>query len=251
MRRLVPSTDEVADLAEEVASDPRPSRSGRPWVMANMVMSVDGAVAVDGRSAPLSTPADRRMFHAVRSTVDVVMAGAGTVRAERYGRPRAEPWAAEARARRGQQPAPLLVVVTRSGRLPADLPLTSGDGPEPLVLHPRASPADLPHGVRGRAAGEDEVDLAGALAGLASEGHRSVLCEGGPALLGDLAALDLFDELFVTVSPRLAAGGRLGLLGGQPRMDRPLALHRVLAEDGALLLTYRRGGPTDAAPGPA
>jgi riboflavin biosynthesis pyrimidine reductase len=49
--------------------------------------------------------------------------------------------------------------------------------------------------------------LAGALRQLRNEhGIRSVLCEGGPTLFHSLLAEDLVDELFLSVSPKLAAG---------------------------------------------
>lgn len=209
--------------------------------MANMVASLDGAHSLDGRSAPLSGPADRKTFHAIRSVADVVLVAAGTVRVERYGRPRAEPWAQEARAARGQEPAPLLVIVSRALVLPDDLPLLTGDGAEPLVLHPAAADASvLPPGVRSWPVGEHRVDLRAALEQLADRGMRVVLCEGGPQLLGDLVELDLLDELFLTISPKLVGGANLGLLGEAPEMDRRMSLHRALTEDDALLLTYRR-----------
>src|ERR1700693_6019696 len=57
----------------------------RPYVMLNMVSTVDGRASIDGRSGPLGNRADRELFHALRAAVDGVLVGAGTVRAERYG----------------------------------------------------------------------------------------------------------------------------------------------------------------------
>lgn len=241
VHELNPAPDPVDDIAAVIGRDERPRGEGRPWVMANMVASVDGAHSLDGRSAPLSSPADRVTFHAIRAAADVILVAAGTVRAERYGRPRAEPWARRARDDRGQEPAPLLVIVSRSLDLPDDLPLLAGEGPEPLVLHPADADASLlPAGVRSWPVGDHQVDLGSALEQLAADGSPVVLCEGGPRLLGDLVELDLLDELFLTISPRLVGGDRLGLLGPAPEMDRRMELHRVLTEDDALLLTYRR-----------
>lgn len=241
MDQLLPHPGPVDDVADLLAADRRRPPEGRPWVMANMVMSADGAYALDGRSGALSSPADRATFHAVRSLADVVLVAAGTARAERYGRPRAEPWAQAHRRERGQSPAPLLVVVSRSLRIPEDQPFLRGDGPEPLVLHPAdADASDLPEGARAWGVGTGTVDLASALAELAADGVGTVLCEGGPRLLGHLVDADLVDELFLTVSPRLVGGRHVGLLGDAPQADRALELHRVLTEDGALLLTYRR-----------
>jgi riboflavin biosynthesis pyrimidine reductase len=84
------------------------------------------------------------------------------------------------------------------------------------------------------------VDLSTALSALRDDGVEVLLCEGGPSLLGQLHARDLLDELFVTVSPSLVGGSTVGLLGSQPAQQREVRLHRLLEEDGALFLTYRR-----------
>jgi riboflavin biosynthesis pyrimidine reductase len=59
-----------------------PVVEGRPAVRLNMIASVDGATALDGRSGGLGGPAARRFFVALRSLADVVLVAAGTVRAE-------------------------------------------------------------------------------------------------------------------------------------------------------------------------
>ena len=99
---------------------------GRPWVMANMVAGLDGSTAVAGRVRDLSGPADRALFVHLRSVADVVLVGAGTVRAEGYG-----PVELTARARgpsdRGQTEVPPVAVVSRSLQLDYDDPCCSGD----------------------------------------------------------------------------------------------------------------------------
>lgn len=245
MRRLLPPgppdpadpLDEVFDsVAEHGASD-----AGRPRVLANMVASVDGAYALDGRSGGLSSDADRRLFHVLRAGVDVVLVAAGTARDERYRRPTTpEDWV-DRRARTGRTAPPLLCVVTRSGHLPADLPLLSGPGPVPLLAHPSGVDlGGLAPGIEPVEVGDDDVDLAELLVELGRRGARTVLCEGGPSLLGALHAADLIDELFVTTSPALVGGRHVGLLGATDEHLRRHELHRVLTADGFLFCTYRR-----------
>ena len=104
------------DLVDCFHADQRPAPAGRPWVLVNMVNSVDGAVAVDGRAGGLSGPADMRLYQVLRGLADVVLVGAGTVRAEGYRTPRTpDNRVAELRDQRGQAVRPRLVVV--SGRL--------------------------------------------------------------------------------------------------------------------------------------
>ena len=52
-----------------------------------MIMSVDGAHAIDGRSGAMGSDADHEMFHALRGACDAVLVAAGTARAEGYRRP--------------------------------------------------------------------------------------------------------------------------------------------------------------------
>lgn len=239
MRQLLPFPLDEIDLG---VLDDRSDRDGgdRPWVMANMVMSVDGAYAVEGRSGGLGSPGDRRVFHRLRAATDVVLVAAGTARAERYRRPRTPPELLGTRRTAGLADDPRLVVVSASLHLPEDLPLLDGDGQMPLVVHPGgADTTHVPPGVELRAVGEGQVDLRAVVEGLGRDGAGLVLCEGGPSLLGALHELDLIDELFVTVSPALVGGDRVGLLSPAPARLRPLQLHRLLEEDGSLFATYR------------
>ena len=138
MQQLIPDLRTVDDPAVLIAADDRHPPAGRPWVMANMVMSIDGAYSRDGRSAGLSGDADRAMFAALRTLADVVLVAAGTARAERYRRPAAVPGHGSAR----------LAVVTRSARIPDDQPFLSGEGPDPIVFHPSdADTSSVPSGV--------------------------------------------------------------------------------------------------------
>ena len=89
-------------------------------------------------------------------------------------------------------------------------------------------------------AGTDRVDLAEALRHLHQRGLRHVLCEGGPQLLGTLAAADLIDEVCLTVSPHVAGGNASRIVSGPPTPLRRLTLTHVLTADGFLFLRYRR-----------
>jgi hypothetical protein len=87
MRQLLPDLLEDPDIDELFAGDEREPPVDRPWVMSNMISSIDGAAALDGVSGGLGGPGDKAVFSALRSVADVVLAAAGTVRAERYRPP--------------------------------------------------------------------------------------------------------------------------------------------------------------------
>jgi riboflavin biosynthesis pyrimidine reductase len=249
--RAEPGGPGLAEIARLYAYPASAARPGRPWVRANFVASVDGAATAQGRSGGLSGEADRQVFSVLRSLADVIVAGAGTVRAEKY-RPvqESEAWAA---LRAGRPPTPPIAVVTRQLDLDPDGPLLTGAprSARTIVLTTDAAPADR----RAAAARHADVVVAGrdmlspeAITGaLADRGHRRILIEGGPHLLGQIAAAGLLDELCLTLSPLLAGGqsGRIlaaGAAGGYdiPAAQAGLSLAHVLEDSGFLLCRYVR-----------
>jgi riboflavin biosynthesis pyrimidine reductase len=197
----------------------------RPYVIANMVASADGRTTVDGESAPLSSPVDRILFHALRAQVDAVLAGTGTLRVERYRRLVRDPDRRAERAARGLQPDPLAVVLSRSGDFPDDIEmLTDPEQPRAIFTGVDAEPVTALRRVR------------------EEHGVRSLLCEGGATLLAGLVYHGLVDELFLSLSPALVAGTAPAVLTG-PALHPPVTLELVhlIEHEGVLFLRYRIG----------
>ena len=81
------------------------------------------------------------MLVGLRTRVDAVMIGAGTMRAERYGRIIGDPAKRELRERDGLAPDPLVVIVSGRLDLPWDAPLfTDPDGPVVICTAAAADP---------------------------------------------------------------------------------------------------------------
>jgi len=253
MRRLLPpppaedgEAAEVVDPVQLVWSDRRPAAADRPWVLANMISSVDGAATLEGTSGALGSPADKAMFSALRQVPDVILVASGTVQAEQY-RPPSPP--AEVRARReaaGLTPVPRLAIVTGHLNLDLDGPLFTDTATRPILLTVEAVPEARRQAAGAVAdvlvAGQGRVQLDQALHLLHQQGIAVVLCEGGPSLLGQLAGADVLDELCLTVSPLLVGGDELRIVRGaaEATVRRPLVLDRVLEEDSMLFLRYLR-----------
>ncbi|MFG3497187.1 pyrimidine reductase family protein [Streptomyces sp. NPDC047928] len=217
------------------------------WLRANMVSSLDGAAQHDGRSEPISSAADMRIFGTLRALADVIVVGAETVRLEQYRPARAREAFAGRRAAAGQGPAPAIAVVSASLNLDFTLPLFSAPLVPTLVLTGAAAPPDR---VRAAERAGAEVIVAGdgpgvdpgrAVRALAGRGLTRQLTEGGPRLLGQFVAAGVLDELCLTVSPLLTAGGAQRIAGG-PSLAVParFALASVLEEEGFLFTRYRR-----------
>ena len=217
-RRLLPDPADgltADDLAAAVSGE---APADRPFVFVNMIATADGRATISGRTAAIANRADFELFHALRTRVDAVMVGAGTVRVEGYG-PMEQ----------------LAVVVTRSADIPGDVGLLAAPGNTVVVLTPSPD-AVLPpcsatvHYVR-------ETDMAVGLRRLHAEfGVRSIDCEGGPDLNATLFPAGLADELHLVVAAKLAGGRNpLTILSG-PVLDQPIDLSLIsLHESGGYL----------------
>ena len=221
-----------------------------PSVRLNMIASVDGAASLEGRSGALGGPADKALFAVLRTLADVVLVGAGTMRTEGYGPGRLDEAARARRRDWGLPPVPPIAVVTRTCRLDWTSPFFTAAEERPMVVTvASATVADRARAHRVAdvvVAGETDVDFVRAVHVLRERGHENVLAEGGPRLAAQLSALDVLDEICLTVSPVLVGGAAPRILDGPP-MTPPhgVELAHVLEADGYLFLRYRREGPDD------
>ena len=203
-----------------------------PCVYGNFVASIDGVTALgpehpsSGSAISGREPADRFVMGLLRACADAVLVGAGTLRATprhqwtpEHVYPGLAAEFADLRCRLNRSPRPELVVVSARGDVPTEHPaivtgaliMTTTDGARLLEgrLPLTSTVIPLGHG--------PSLRMADVLDAVASRGHRVVLTEGGPRVLGQLIADDLLDELFLTTSPLFAGRGatsRPGLVDG-------------------------------------
>jgi riboflavin-specific deaminase-like protein len=228
-----------ADLASGLGLGAK-APPNRPYLVINMVSSLDGKATIDWRTRGLSTELDRQLFHHLRTQADAVMVGAGTVRIERYGRMTKTDELRDKREREGLPRDPLAVVVSARLDLPADLPLLNE--PEQRVLLATGSDATLPglgDQVEYARVGDDLPLLMARLR--EDHGVRSVLCEGGPTLNSHLLAAGVVDELFMTLNPKLVGGAAaLTIVAGRDLVEpAELDLISVAEGDGDLFTRWR------------
>lgn len=242
MRRLLP--DPAPTTVEEQLDSYRPWEhppEGRPFVAMNFVATVDGRATIGGVSGPIGSEADTAMLTGLRTRFDALLIGAGTMRAERYGRFSSTPEERRRRQAAGLAADPALVIV--SGRL--DLPweaaaFSEAEGGEVVILTASAAePPPLaapPRLVRH----ERFVDVVAALRQLRAEGMRAVLCEGGPGLHNQLQGAGIVDDLFLTIAPLLAGGEAPRIVEGDLPGPVDLELAWLLRDGEELLARYRR-----------
>jgi riboflavin biosynthesis pyrimidine reductase len=211
----------------------RDERLGDPWVLINMIATIDGATAVSGRSGGLGGPADKKVFAAIRSVADVILVGAGTVRAENYGPP--------------SVPARLAIVSAKLDLTPDAR--VFNDGYRPIIVTTEDADATrravLEKVADVMVAGTGHVDLRAALRNFSGV----VLCEGGPSLNGQLIAGGLVHELCLSLAPLLTSGESARIAHGpEPKAPVRMRLMHILEEDEILFLRYISGA---SAPSPS
>src|SRR3954452_1737465 len=209
------------------AQRPFPPRGDGDCLVLNMVMSVDGRTAIDGRVGALTGPVDQGILRRLRASADAVLVGASTIRAEGYG----------ALVRDGDQP--LLAVVTRSLAFAPDAPFLS-DTASPLVFVTTGE-HELPEAER-EVHAVVEPDLAAALQTLRAEHDvRTIVCEGGASLASSLFDQGLVDELFVTLSPILVHDDDAPTIARGEGAVQPLTLIGHAAEASFVFSRYAVG----------
>jgi riboflavin biosynthesis pyrimidine reductase len=236
----------------------------RPYVVVNFVASIDGVASLgvtDGTdSTKLSgnSRADRYLMALLRASADVIVVGAGNLRATpghqwvpaAVAGDQAAVIDAYRTSRHGNPDPPPLVVVSASGDLPAHVALdrpatrtavltsTAGAG-RVRRAHPAVEVIEVATdgGIEGAAV---IAAVSGAL------GPGLLLCEGGPSLFARLLGAGAVHELFLTVAPRIAGRehdqARPGIVDGwaaDPGALRDATLASVRRSDDHLFLRYR------------
>jgi riboflavin-specific deaminase-like protein len=241
VRRLLPDEAETT-VAEQLAGLDLKALAlpDRPYLMLNFATTLDGRAAISGKSGAIGSDTDTEMLQRLRTRVDAVMIGAGTMRAERYGRIVSDPQLRAYRERTGLAHDPLGVIVSNRLELPWDSGLFTDGGGRVVVFTASeeeppetATPVTIVRHPEG-------VELDRALEWLLTErGIRSVLCEGGPTLHGRLREGGLADELFLTIAPKIAGGeGPRVLEGALPDVDQ-VELAWLLESGSELFARYR------------
>jgi riboflavin-specific deaminase-like protein len=241
VRRLLPDTAETS-VAEQLAGLDLKSlaHEERPYLILNFATTLDGRAAIGGHSGSIGSTTDTEMLQRLRTRVDAVMIGAGTMRAERYGRMVSNPDLRAYRERSGLAHDPLAVIVSNRFELPWDAGLfTDGGGRIVIFTASEQEPPETSTPVT-VVRHPEGVDLDAALGWLRKErGIGSVLCEGGPTLHGRLREAGLADELFLTIAPKIAGGEGPRILEGALADVDQVELAWLLESESELFARYR------------
>jgi len=217
-------------------------RDGSPWVMLNIVESVDGATALSGGASALNDADDRELFLALRAVADVVLVGAQTVRSEGLGPVRMSAEMLEHRARAGLEGEPRLAILSRSLNIDPDHRVFSDPMRRPIVVAPtNADPHRLDRiAEKADIVGVDTDRSEAIIDALAPA--QVILCEGGPSVNSLLIAAGVVDEINLTISPILGLGQSKRVASDHFELNpyQKLVLDRTWTGDHSLFLRYIR-----------
>jgi 2,5-diamino-6-(ribosylamino)-4(3H)-pyrimidinone 5'-phosphate reductase len=258
VRRLfpLPSASLVAEEVYQDISFPR-NAVARPYVLINMVCSLDGKTAVDNRAGSIGSSIDRALMRTLRAQADAVMIGAGTLRAEKLRLDVPEDLA-RARVSRGLEPQPLAIVATNTGNIPLKENLLGHVPDNLVVLVSSETPKDsisalsllatvevVPSRAEREPATVERSVLDPIVALEMLREHYGVgllMVEGGPTFNHALISTNLVDELFLTLSPRLLGGEKSPtILEGPnlpPSVGQALNLTSLYLADDEIFLRY-------------
>jgi 2,5-diamino-6-(ribosylamino)-4(3H)-pyrimidinone 5'-phosphate reductase len=188
--------------------DPPPDR---PYVLINMVMSLDGKTVLEGSEQGLGSEADQYLMRALRVHADVVLNGANTLRASGSS-PLIEDAGLEARRAARGRPGPIGAIISASGDLNVEDDFFTSDAFDAVVFLLHDTPEDRREAIEAtgrRVAVLPEAEpLPAMLRWMRDElDARVLLVEGGATLNGSLLDAGLVDELFVTVGGLIVGGG--------------------------------------------
>lgn len=239
--RLWPQPAFELTLDEAMAGFEAPHAAGRPAVAVNMVTSIDGRAQLAGTAEGLGSRADRLLMRMYRAAFDVVLSGAGTLRASGIWLKVGDELAAR-RATEGRTPNPIGVVVAGSSPVPMEAGWFDGDEPRILIVGSDNPLESAPVGTELLRAPDPRPRPGWVLERLAERGVASVLLEGGPHLNASFVAERLLDELYWTIGPHLLGSDALPMVAPFTGADAEpwrARLVSVMRHEDELMLRYR------------
>ena len=202
-----------------------PHPQGRPRVLINFASSVDGKINPapglrQGKFMMSRHREDFRRMLALRAEADAILIGATNLRADNPDLAIPADERASRRARGAPEPARIVVTTTGDGITPDQRMFDPALGGPSIVLHAPAMPVETrarltPVAELVQFTG-DRVAMSDVLTWLHGRGLRTLLCEGGGALVAQLFAARAVDALYLTLVPRILGGTRAPTLADGP-----------------------------------
>jgi 5-amino-6-(5-phosphoribosylamino)uracil reductase len=220
----------------------------RPHTTVILAMSADGKIADFTRSPILfGSPQDKAHLEAQVARCDAILSGATTLRAGGTAMRVINPDLIKQREQQGKPHQPVQIICSRKGEIDPQLKyflqpiprwlLTTEEGARPWQQRPEFER------IIEAGRGESGIDWVAAFLELKNLGLEQIAVLGGGQLVASMLAVDLIDQLWLTVCPLLIGGataptpveGQGFLTGVAPRLEL-LSAQQIGQE---LFLNYR------------
>ena len=186
-------------------------KNARPHVIVNMAMSLDGKISSFRREhLTLGTEHDRRLMDELRSRVDAVIVGSGTVKWDGFPILVRYKDLVEKRAARGLAPHPVNITMSTGLDFPTTRDFFQHADTQKIVFTTDAAPEKR---VKLFSRYAEVVVLPGKklspsriLQHLQKRKFKKVLLEGGGEMHFAFARQNMVDDIYITVTPRLIGG---------------------------------------------
>jgi GTP cyclohydrolase II len=200
---LAEGIPEVPDLSALLGSVS--ATEGRPYVVLKYAQTLDGRIATRaGDSKWISGEEERRTSHALRAACDAVLVGIGTVLAD-------DP---QLTVRLVPGASPLRIILDSTLRVPLDSQILADAAPTLVVTTARSDSsrrkALQARGIAVHVVDPDPprgVDLEATLRVLRARGVRTLLVEGGGAVITSFLRERLVDRVIVGIAPTILGAG--------------------------------------------
>lgn len=204
--------------------------TGRPFVILKTAASLDGRIAAEsGDSKWITNEKSREYVHRLRSEVDAVMVGIGTVKKD-------DPHlTSRLKNRKGKDP--IRIIVDSTLRISPKAKVLNLKSPAPTIIATttKASPQKIKaiahKGVRVIVIpSKDKVNLNALMEALGREEITSILIEGGSEINTSALEAGIVDKVIFFYAPRIIGGKKAPLIvGGKgvSKVKKSLALHQI------------------------
>lgn len=188
--------------------------SDRPYVLVNMVASADGKTVIQGTERGLGSPTDQLLLHELRSHADVVLNGAGTLRASGTSSRLDDVALEEIRVRKGKARLPIAAILSSSGDLPLGDRLFTARDFDAVVYLAAGVSNERAEAIAATGRSVYRVPTGNEVPAMLAHmretlGCQLLLLEGGPRLNGEFFRHALIDEFFLTISALITGGDRV------------------------------------------
>ena len=185
-----------------------PKIKGRPFFYTSFVATVDGKtqVTTDAKAYwPIGSKADYEMLLELRAHADILVHGKYTALWGKTLDSLAKETFRMRRRKLGKrEDLPYMVITNTPDDALTDVLANPYDMKPYLVTAENTIiPKELEGVVQHVELGDNKVDLSLLPVFLMKEECKSVLVEGGPTLLGGFLSLNLIDEIFLTIAPKI------------------------------------------------